>query len=61
LSWPVHRRHNGSDGAPVDDALAVAHVIDSTLVETRHCGLIVDSGPEPSLGHTHVDLWGVDG
>jgi inosine-uridine nucleoside N-ribohydrolase len=45
----------------VDDALAVAHVIDSTLVETRHCGLIVDSGPEPWLGHTHVDLWGVDG
>jgi inosine-uridine nucleoside N-ribohydrolase len=53
-----HRQRYGWDGAPVHDALALAHVIDGTLVETKHCGVIVDTGPEPSRGRTHVDLWG---
>jgi inosine-uridine nucleoside N-ribohydrolase len=56
--FQFHRRHYGWDGAPVHDALAIAHVIDSTLVETRHCGVVVDSGPELSRGRTYVDLWG---
>jgi inosine-uridine nucleoside N-ribohydrolase len=53
-----HRRHYGWDGASVHDALAVALVIAPTLFETRHCGLIVDTGPELSRGRTYVDLWG---
>jgi inosine-uridine nucleoside N-ribohydrolase len=53
-----HRQRYGWDGAPVHDALALAHVIDDSLVETKHCGVIVDTGPEPSRGRTHVDLWG---
>jgi inosine-uridine nucleoside N-ribohydrolase len=53
-----HRQRYGWDGAPVHDALALAHVIDGTLLETKHCGVIVDTGPELSRGRTHVDLWG---
>jgi inosine-uridine nucleoside N-ribohydrolase len=51
-----HERHYGWDGAPVHDAVAVAHVIDHTLLTTRHCGVVVDTGPELSRGRTHVDL-----
>jgi inosine-uridine nucleoside N-ribohydrolase len=53
-----HRQRYGWDGAPVHDALALAHVVDPTLLETKHCGVIVDTGPELSRGRTHVDLWG---
>ena len=51
-----HERHYGWDGAPVHDAVAVAHVIDPTLLTTLHCGVLVDTGPEPSRGRTHADL-----
>jgi inosine-uridine nucleoside N-ribohydrolase len=53
-----HRQRYGWDGAPVHDAVAVAHVIDATLLETKQCGVIVDTGPELSRGRTYVDLWG---
>ena len=53
-----HRRQYGWKGAPVHDAVAMAHVIDGTLLTTSHCGVIVDTGPELSRGRTHVDLSG---
>jgi inosine-uridine nucleoside N-ribohydrolase len=53
-----HQRHYGWDGAPVHDVVAVAHVIDPTLLETKRCGVVVDTGPELSRGRTYVDLWG---
>jgi inosine-uridine nucleoside N-ribohydrolase len=56
-----HERHYGWQGAPVHDAVAMAHVIDPTLLTTRHCGVLVDTGPEPSRGRTHVDLRGTTG
>jgi inosine-uridine nucleoside N-ribohydrolase len=56
-----HRRRYGWDGAPVHDALALAYAIDATLLETRHCGVTVDTGPEPARGRTHVDRWGSAG
>ena len=56
-----HRRRYSWDGAPVHDAVAMAHVIDGTLLETRHCGVRVDTGSELSRGRTYVDLWGVAG
>ena len=40
-----HRRRYGWDGAPVHDAVALAHVIDGTLLEIKDCGVIVDTGP----------------
>jgi inosine-uridine nucleoside N-ribohydrolase len=56
-----HRQRYGWDGVPVHDAVAVAHVIDPTLLSIKHCGVIVDTGPEPSRGRTHVDRWGRPG
>ena len=37
---------------PVHDAVAVAHVIDPTLLEMNDCGVVVDTGPELSRGRT---------
>jgi inosine-uridine nucleoside N-ribohydrolase len=53
-----HRRRYGWDGAPVHDAVAVAHVIDPTLLTLTHCGVVIDTGPELSRGRTNVDRWG---
>jgi purine nucleosidase/pyrimidine-specific ribonucleoside hydrolase len=53
-----HRRSYGWDGAPVHDAVALADVVDRTLLTTAHCGVTIDTGPEPSRGRTHVDLDG---
>ena len=53
-----HKRSYGWDGSPVHDAVAIAHVIDGTLLQTIHCGVAVDTGPELSRGRTHADLRG---
>jgi inosine-uridine nucleoside N-ribohydrolase len=53
-----HADRYGWQGSPVHDAVAVAHVVDPTLLETVWRGVIVDTGPEPSRGRTHVDLRG---
>jgi pyrimidine-specific ribonucleoside hydrolase len=51
-----HQRDYGWEGAPVHDALALAHVIDGSLLTTTHCGVAVDTGPELSRGRTNADL-----
>jgi inosine-uridine nucleoside N-ribohydrolase len=56
-----HRLHYGWDGSPVHDAVAMAHVIDGEILQTRHCGVRIDTGPEPSRGRTYVDLRGSTG
>jgi inosine-uridine nucleoside N-ribohydrolase len=53
-----HQRDYGWEGAPVHDALALAHVIDGTLLTTTDCGVVVDTGPELSRGRTNADLRG---
>jgi inosine-uridine nucleoside N-ribohydrolase len=53
-----HASRYGWDGAPVHDAVALAHVVDPTLLRTVHRGVIVDCGPELSRGRTHVDMRG---
>ena len=53
-----HARRYGWNGSPVHDAVAMAHVIDPTLLQTVHRGVVIDTGPEPSRGRTHVDLQG---
>ena len=45
------------DGAPVHDAVAVAHVIRPGLVETRHRNVEVELASELNRGRTVVDLW----
>jgi inosine-uridine nucleoside N-ribohydrolase len=56
-----HRRRYGWDGSPVHDAVAMAHLLDPTLLETKHCGVKVDTGPELSRGRTNADRWGRSG
>ncbi len=56
-----HRRRYGWEGAPVHDAVAVAEVIDPSLLETKHCGVVIDTGGELSRGRSYVDLWGAAG
>ena len=53
-----HSSRYGWNGAPVHDAVAVAQTIDPSLLETRRLGVLVDTGPEPSRGRTHVDIRG---
>jgi len=52
-----HRATYGWDGAPIHDAVAVAHVIHPGLVETRHRNVEVDVESELCRGRTVVDLW----
>jgi inosine-uridine nucleoside N-ribohydrolase len=52
-----HREVYGFDGSPIHDAVAVAHVIDPTLLETRHLSVQVDCASELCRGRTVVDLW----
>jgi pyrimidine-specific ribonucleoside hydrolase len=56
-----HRRRYGWEGAPIHDAMAVAHVIDATLLQTRHLATEIDTGPEPGRGRTYVDAYRVTG
>jgi inosine-uridine nucleoside N-ribohydrolase len=53
-----HRRRYGWEGAPIHDAVAVAHVIDETILTTRRCGVLVDTDSELSRGRSNVDLRG---
>ncbi len=53
-----HQSQYDWDGTPVHDAVAVAHVVDGSILETRDRGVVVDTGPELSRGRTYVDLWG---
>jgi inosine-uridine nucleoside N-ribohydrolase len=53
-----HQARFGAGRSPVHDAVAMAHVLDPTLLETRLCAVKVDTGPELSRGRTNVDRWG---
>jgi inosine-uridine nucleoside N-ribohydrolase len=52
-----HRRTYGWDGAPIHDAVAVAHVIRPGLVETRLRNVEVEVVSDLCRGRTVVDLW----
>jgi inosine-uridine nucleoside N-ribohydrolase len=56
-----HRRVYEFPGAPVHDALAVAHVIDPRFLTTEHRHVAVDCASELCQGRTVVDLWRVTG
>jgi inosine-uridine nucleoside N-ribohydrolase len=47
----------GWDGAPVHDAVAVAHVIRGDLVRTQRRNVEIDCASELCRGRTVVDLW----
>jgi purine nucleosidase/pyrimidine-specific ribonucleoside hydrolase len=52
-----HREVYGFDGSPIHDAVAVAHVIDPTLLETRFLNVQVDCASALCRGRTVVDVW----
>jgi inosine-uridine nucleoside N-ribohydrolase len=53
-----HREVYGFDGSPIHDAVAVAQVVDPSLLETEHLNVQVDCCPvELCRGRTVVDLW----
>ncbi|MFL5916403.1 MAG: nucleoside hydrolase [Gaiellaceae bacterium] len=56
-----HERSYGFEGSPIHDAMAVAHVIDPTLVTTRHVNVAVETRSELCDGRTVVDVRGVTG
>ena len=52
-----HRETYGWEGAPIHDAVAVAHLLRPGLVETRHRNVEVELESELSRGRTVVDIW----
>jgi inosine-uridine nucleoside N-ribohydrolase len=56
-----HHRRYGWEGAPIHDAVAVAHVVDDTILTTSYCGVVVDTDSELSRGRTNVDRGGTTG
>jgi inosine-uridine nucleoside N-ribohydrolase len=56
-----HERSYNFDGSPIHDAMAVAHVIDPTLLTTRRANVAVETRSELCDGRTVVDLRGVSG
>ena len=52
-----HRQTYGWEGAPIHDAVAVAHVLRPELVETKLRNVEVELESELCRGRTVVDLW----
>jgi inosine-uridine nucleoside N-ribohydrolase len=53
----VHRERYGWDGAPVHDAMALAHVVVPGLVTTLERNVAIDCESRLCRGRTVVDLW----
>lgn len=56
-----HETSYGFEGSPIHDAMAVAHVIDPTLLTTRRVNVAVETESSYCDGRTVVDLRGVTG
>jgi inosine-uridine nucleoside N-ribohydrolase len=54
-----HKQRYAFDGAPIHDAMAVAHVIDPTLVTTVSCNISIETQSQFCDGRTVVDRWNV--
>ncbi len=52
-----HASRYGFDGSPIHDALAVAAVIDPSLVTTVHCNAEIETSSQYCDGRTVVDRW----
>jgi inosine-uridine nucleoside N-ribohydrolase len=52
-----HERRYGFDGSPIHDAMAVAHVVDPTLLTTVHCNVEIETASQFCDGRTVVDRW----
>jgi pyrimidine-specific ribonucleoside hydrolase len=54
-----HENRYGFDGSPIHDALAVAEVIDPSLVTTVECNIEIETTSQFCDGRTVVDRWHV--
>jgi len=54
-----HESRYGFDGSPIHDAVAVAEVIDPSLVTTVECNVQVETASQHCDGRTVVDRWHV--
>jgi pyrimidine-specific ribonucleoside hydrolase len=54
-----HESRYGFDGSPIHDALAVAEVIDPSLVTAVGCNIEIETGSQFCDGRTVVDRWHV--
>ena len=54
-----HENRYGFDGSPIHDALAVAEVIDPSLVTTIDCNIEIETASQYCDGRTVVDRWHV--
>ncbi len=52
-----HRRTYGWDGAPIHDAVALAHAFRPGIVQTEHLNVEVELESELNRGRTVVDRW----
>ena len=52
-----HESRYAFDGSPIHDALAVAHVIDPSLVTTVNCNIAIETASQYCDGRTVVDRW----
>jgi inosine-uridine nucleoside N-ribohydrolase len=52
-----HRRTYGWDGAPIHDAVALAHAIRPGIVRTEHVNVEIETVSELCRGRTVVDRW----
>jgi inosine-uridine nucleoside N-ribohydrolase len=52
-----HENRYGFDGSPIHDALAVAAVIDPSLVTTIDCNIEIETASQYCDGRTVVDRW----
>ena len=51
----------GFDGAPLHDALAVAHLVRPEVIGTRRMNVVVETAGEYTRGRTVADVYGVSG
>jgi len=54
-----HQERFGWEGAPIHDAVTIAHLIDPTLVTTVFANVEIELGSELCVGRTVVDRWRV--
>jgi inosine-uridine nucleoside N-ribohydrolase len=52
-----HRRTYGWDGAPIHDAVALAHAFRPGIVQTQHLNVEIETVSELCRGRTVVDRW----
>ena len=52
-----HEKRYGFDGSPIHDAMAVAEVIDPTLMTKVHCNVEIETASRFCDGRTVVDRW----